>query len=413
MQVKTFKGSSMNEVLRQVKAEFGEDAIIVSSRQGGAEGASALLGKRVIEVTAAQPAQPRPARTQPAQVRPALNGSAGSRSVSFRPAAEEVAERKGSVTRRPDNDTATLDHGNLELLRLKEDLREMRHTLQDVSRNIRFEKTAWGNGRSGEAFENLQLAGLGKTSAGVIVEEAGENMASLGGDFARSLKASIARRLRCAGKPENRRAGRPLVLALVGPTGAGKTSAIARMLTSPQAFAGRKVGVLSLDTRKIAALDQLKSLSRILRFPLAAAWRAEEVRQAMDQLGKCEVLLVDTPGIHPARKIELDALRLRLDAVDPQEIHIVQHGGLRLAEQLRFCEGCRELGAGRMLVTHLDECGAPGGLLDLCEGSGLALSWLGTGASVQDALRLARPDELADWILEPARMDALHEEVPA
>ncbi len=393
MQVKTFKGSSMNEVLRRVKAEFGEEAVIVSSRQGGGSGASTLLGKRVIEVTAAMPAGA------------AVAAGGSSRPITRTdPGQARTAERTLKVTH-GEPETA-----NLEIHRLSSDLREMRHTLSDVSRRMRHDHSSWGDSRSAEAFESLLGAGLGRESSGEVVEEARENLAAVEGDFERSLKASLARRLRCAGRPQNRRAGRPLILALVGPTGAGKTSAIARMLATSDAFAGRKAGVLCLDTRKIAAVDQLKSLSRILKFPLAVAWRAGEVRRAMDQLSGCEVILVDTPGVHPARKTELEALRLRLEAVDPQEIHLVQHGGLRLSEQQRFCEGCRELGAGRLLVTHLDECAAPGGLVDLCEKTGLALSWLGTGASVREALRLARPDELADWILQPARLQSLLEE---
>ncbi|MCA9787814.1 MAG: hypothetical protein KDC10_09490 [Calditrichaeota bacterium] len=391
--VRTFKGRSMNDVLRQVKAEFGDDAIIVSSRQPQGL-AGSLLGEKIVEVTAARAPSARP-------------GMAARHTAVPAPPAAATASPAARSEHRTHGQTMTLTAGGdeaveeLELYRIKQDLREMKFALRDVSRTLKY---GGGHlqGEAAEGFARLCASGMGGELAEQLLSEAADSLDQAGGKLSRSLLAQVARRLPCGGRPENHRAGRPLVLALVGATGSGKTSSLAKLLTSREGFAGRRMGILSLDTRKMAAVDQLRSLARLLSIPLEVVWKAPEIPAAMQRLAGCEVVLVDTPGAGPARRVELEALKVRLDAVEAQEIHLVMHAGLREPDQLALLETYRGLGASRLLLTRMDECSQTGGILELAERAHMPLSWLGTGPEIPGDLNLARPDRLASWVLGDA-----------
>lgn len=400
--VRTFKGRSMTEVLRQVKAEFGDDAIIVSSRQPQGL-AGSLLGEKVVEVTAARAPKARPgapARHTQAP-RPAAEGGEPAREPLA--LAERIPAAQGApaaVIQRP---VPLVMHDEpeveaLEFYRIKQDLREMKVALREMTRTLKFGGGTLA-GESGERFGELLGRGITGELAQELLEEAESTRTATGGDLGRSLLAQVARRLPCAGVPANRKAGRPLVLALVGATGAGKTSSLAKLLASREGFAGRRLGILSLDTRKMAALDQLRSLARLLSVPLEVAWRPGEIPGALERLSGCEVILVDTPGAGPGRRIELEALKVRLEALNPQEIHLVLHAGLREGDQQASIDCFRALGASRLLPTRLDECGQRGAVLELACRSRMPLGWLGLGPEIPADLRLARPDRLAAWIL--------------
>src|SRR5690606_36139508 len=90
--------------------------------------------------------------------------------------------------------------------------------------------------------------------------------------------------------------GRPTVVALVGPTGVGKTTTIAKLAANFALFEGKSVGLVTIDTYRIAAVEQLKTYAEIVNLPLRVVFTPAEFKQALLELSDKDLILVDTAG---------------------------------------------------------------------------------------------------------------------
>jgi hypothetical protein len=120
------------------------------------------------------------------------------------------------------------------------------------------------------------------------------------GDFRRLLADQVsdvpARPAPAARGSRGSRGARPRLIALVGPTGAGKTTTIAKLATSALAFGHQRVGLLGLDGYRVGAVEQLATYAELAGLPLATATSEAELAPALARLADCEVVLIDTPG---------------------------------------------------------------------------------------------------------------------
>jgi len=189
-------------------------------------------------------------------------------------------------------------------------------------------------------------------------------------------------------------------VAVVGPAGAGKTTTIARLALHAGAFGNTRVGLLTLDTYRIAGLEQLQVYADIAGLPIEIAYDANDLTSAIDRLRHCDTVLIDTPGRL------FDSLQRRaaapsyddderewlhlLAAAKPAETHLVLPAGLRtdVARRLagRFA-GCRPT---HVLFTHLDEVIGTEAVAEIALAIGLPMRWVSAGTTVPDDLASAR-----------------------
>lgn len=189
---------------------------------------------------------------------------------------------------------------------------------------------------------------------------------------------------------------RPLMVALVGPSGAGKTTTLAKLAVNRRAFGGWRTGVITLDTFRVGALEQLQTYTDIVDLPLEVVYEAGDVSGALRRLRGCEVILVDTPGRAPRtrRDYRWQALLepLRLD-----ETHLVLPAGLRGDVACRM----RNVYAGdqgvHLLLTKLDEVPGEVGVLELAGEMGLPSRWATDGQEVPGDLHPAAARLLSAW----------------
>ena len=183
--------------------------------------------------------------------------------------------------------------------------------------------------------------------------------------------------------------GGPLVIALVGPTGAGKTTTIAKLANHPQVFGGHSVGLLCLDTYRIGAVEQSRIYAELSRIPLEVVYETHELKRALRRLAGCEVVLVDTAGRGPAARNDAAATCVALRELAPHEVHLTLPAGLQTRLARRLVDDFREWGVTHLLPTKLDELPGDSSLFDLAASCGLPVRWAADGQEVPADLRAA------------------------
>jgi flagellar biosynthesis protein FlhF len=201
--------------------------------------------------------------------------------------------------------------------------------------------------------------------------------------------------------PVRRPGRRAHVIALVGPTGSGKTTTAAKLALSAKAFGGSRVGLVSLDTYKIGAYDQIQTYADLADLALDVLSDVGEARASLARLARCDVIVVDTPGRTPKATASEDGWRAALRALEPDEVHLVLPAGLRDHVADAFREHYAPLGLTHILMTKLDEVPDEIGVARLADRMVLAARWVTDGQIVPDDLDHA-PGRLLSSALGPS-----------
>lgn len=175
---------------------------------------------------------------------------------------------------------------------------------------------------------------------------------------------------------------RPTVIAVVGPTGAGKTTTLAKLAASPLGFGGRSVGFLGLDTYRIGAVEQLETYAELAGVPCEVVYDAADVDRALARLIECDVVLVDTPGRGPRQSEDLANVRHWLQRLAPDEIHLALPASVMPQVLRRTIASFSPFGITHMLATKLDECPLDARVFDVVAGHGKPMRWFTDGQEV-------------------------------
>jgi len=189
--------------------------------------------------------------------------------------------------------------------------------------------------------------------------------------------------------------GRPRVIALIGPTGVGKTTTIAKLAATFRLKQQKKVGLITLDTYRIAAVDQLQTYANIIGVPLRVVTTAEELSEAIEAFSGCDAVLIDTAGRSQRDDPRLDHLRSLLDAAEPDEVHLVLSSNSSMSVMLETAERFSKVRADRILFTKLDEAVSFGVLLNVAHRVNKQLSYVTTGQEVPHQIEPSSTERLA------------------
>lgn len=193
--------------------------------------------------------------------------------------------------------------------------------------------------------------------------------------------------------------GRQSVTFLVGPTGVGKTTTVAKLAADFSIKQGKDVALLTIDTYRIAAVEQLRKITEIIKVPLFVVKSVQEVRDALKGCQDKDVVLIDTAGRSPRDSLKIRDLKRFIDAASPTETHLVlslTHHQANLADTVRRFSSC---GFDKLLLTKLDEASCYGTILDVQQRAQKALSYVTTGQMIPSDLRVADPEHLAELIV--------------
>lgn len=429
MRVKTFEAGSMQDALDIVKKEMGEEAFILSTRTRRRPAALGKGEESVIEVTAAvdeaqthvlaglpplatgnpsltyglraplsTPPAPRPTRE------PATPAPPPAPPMDLQPLRRELLEIKGAVAALKDNDLR-----NASILK---ELDQMKALLSRIQRQGMPPAQLHLPPSLLELYGDLVANDVEPLIALRLCEYAQRALTDQDGDGAAGavdaerarlfLRRVIADFIPVA-PPIQLDPGKMRVAALVGPTGVGKTTTLAKLAAYAQLHLKQKVALITLDTYRMAAVDQLQQYAQILQVPMHVALTVEDMRSALRFYQDRALVLIDTPGHSPKDTETLGQLRGLLDELPEVETHLVLSATTKPRDLTEIAARYEPLHPTRLLFTKLDETSTFGPILSTLARVKRPLSYLGTGQEVPDALELATSRRVADLIL-PATM---------
>lgn len=408
MNLQTFKAPTMAEALTQVKSSMGSDAVILHTRTIQMRRWLGLRRREIVEITAGRgigvAERRRPSAARAAVAPPPGNGGTYARSgaiVRRAPAAESTnpAENGRHLLETPAGTGAAMLSISREMESLKTMVKDLvTQTRQRQAPNVPEELFDYymqlvsnqvTEELAGELIKNLQRQ--------VRPEHLAEPK------FVREkLVEHLAKLITTAGPIARTKTSGPHVVALIGPTGVGKTTTLAKLAANLKLKERHRVGLITLDTYRIAAVDQLKRYADIIGSPLRVVSNAEDLRDAVLSMGDRDFILIDTAGRSPKDTMKLNELRGLLEAVQPDEVHLVLSA--TASEQCLELAAARfgEVRADKIIFTKLDESANVGIVLNVVRKVNKSISYITTGQDVPDDIEEGRGRRLAELILGDA-----------
>ncbi|MDQ6419240.1 flagellar biosynthesis protein FlhF [Paenibacillus sp. LHD-117] len=178
------------------------------------------------------------------------------------------------------------------------------------------------------------------------------------------------------------------VLHFVGPTGVGKTTTIAKLAAEYTIKQGRRVGFITSDTYRIAAVDQLRTYANILNVPLEVVFSPMDLPKAHHALGERDIILMDTAGRNFRSELHVSEVNSLLQANEPNETILVVSLTGKTADMVAIAERFKKFGVSKVLFTKLDETSVYGAIFNLVMNVELLPTYLASGQNVPDDIAI-------------------------
>ncbi|MAE61454.1 MAG: flagellar GTP-binding protein [Planctomycetaceae bacterium] len=192
---------------------------------------------------------------------------------------------------------------------------------------------------------------------------------------------------------------RPYKVALIGPTGVGKTTTIAKLAATFKLKQNLRVALLTIDTYRIAAVDQLRTYAGILQIPLHVVVTIDDMARALRDTADYDIVLIDTAGRSPRDDEKLDHLRQFIDAAAPHEVHLVLCSTCSQPVLIDTVERFSRIPTDRVIFTKLDEAVNFGVLVNVVRQVNKQISFITTGQEVPHQIEPGQSHRLAGLIL--------------
>ena len=349
MQVKTFKAATMEKALSMLKKELGPDAIILNSRKG----------EWGFEVSAAREQQPAPASGNPA------HGDASAEMLNG------IQEIKSFLSL---------------LISSKNQLAELQ-----------------ANQPLAELYHSLLVRGLDEKQVFILLSKA---VSDLNGDavdrpqiydaFCKRFVAKIS-----CGRPFKTisSSSGPGVFTFLGPTGVGKTTTLAKLAAYLKIKRQLGLGIISLDTYRIGAVDQLQTYANILEVPFSVAQSETELTAALDDFRHCDAVLIDTTGRNYLNREHVNHLHTVFSKAQRLSHFLVLSATAKDEDLKQTIIHFREININSLIFTKLDDTFHHGCILNQLLRFDYPISFMGTGQRVPEDIEPATQKRLLSFLL--------------
>lgn len=371
MRIKTFQADTMQDALAQARAELGEDAVVLNSKHvkaGGVLGLGALTRVELMAAVDDVADQPQTPKTESIPHPIAVNSKAAATAYG------------GTVSAQP----AAIAESESEIRQIRSDLRNLSEVVK---------KLLTYQPQSTETNQPLLVRlgvdddiARGELSDLIDIDNSVELASALAG----KMQAFVAPPLH---------SGRQ-VIAIVGPTGVGKTTTLAKLAAKFAIEQGKKTALVTADTYRIGAVEQLRTYARIMGLPLEIALSPDEVSAGVEKHSDKDIVLIDTVGRSQRSDEHLAELAAFIMAGAPTQTYLCVAASQSRAVQAEVIEKFAVLSPNKIVVTKIDESLDRGSLVNLPFRSGLPLVCSTMGQNVPHDIEFADAGTIAGLVTE-------------
>jgi flagellar biosynthesis protein FlhF len=370
--VQTFRGADSAEALAAARKALGPDAVVLDTRSVP----GTMLRRSLVEVVVGLgPAAP-PAATEPSWLR--------------LPRATEPRGQSGAPASRPaDDDLST------EMRRLLRDIGAVRDSLGGLARETRAARELQLPPAMAQTYNRLVERGVEPYLAEELVRQVTAKRSLTGVPLGvHDLVEGFVLPCRAPWLHDQRQ-----VVALVGPTGVGKTTTLAKIAARAILETRKKVALLTVDVYRIGAQEQLAKYAEIMNVPVLVARDRAELARAADRVRDADLVLVDTAGRSTPEDVARQAELVR--ALPDVVLHLVVSAAAGHQQLAAVAEAYRSLRPDRIIFTKVDEAAGPGALLSAAVRLNRPVACIANGQNVPEDIHTYDGRQLADLIAGP------------
>lgn len=394
MIIKRYLVNNMNEAMTRIRYELGMDAVIISQRKIRKPGISGFFSKKIIEVTAAVDNSKDEKKKQVAEkddIQDSIN--ALKKIMKDRPA-EKVVEEKPvidasihDIKKEESTEKETTAQNSEVNDKLLEEFAEIKSMLSEITES----KGKASSTRKSKLQLTLEAADISEKNIKKILTSIKNNKQKI--DENEKLKNAIKKFVTTS------KAKMEGTVVLVGPTGVGKTTTIAKLAGRLALIDKKKVGLITVDTYRIGAVEQLRTYADIMSIPFRVVITLKDMESAIESMKDCDVILVDTTGRSSKNSMQISELRAFVDKANSSNVNLVISCTTKDKDIECITEGFKELNYDSVIITKLDETTTYGSIINILDSAKKPLNYVTTGQNVPEDIKKLTADDVCKLVL--------------
>ena len=404
MKVKRYVGETAQEAMQKVKSDLGRDAIILNTRKIRKKGLMGIFSKPLIEVvatidndisTAGISNKNQNIRPSAQQVKDEYTNGSGN---NFIKELNENMQVQKNVTK---NNTKQQNHNDDKEL-IQQDFLELKSMLSKVYDAV---KVDYENNKLSEIVKKYLKTLEDYEVDKVIINEIKDKLIEVldsekqqSDVIVRNSIYNILSKYMKEPEPFSFTKDKKVII-VIGPTGVGKTTTLAKLAANMVLTEKKKVGLVTSDTYRIAAVEQLKTYSEIIGVPLSIIYTPGEILNAIESYKDKDLILVDTAGRSHKDKYQLMELKTLIKSSIDYEVYLVMSATTKFSDCIEIIKNYSFLDDYKLLFTKLDETSAFGVILNVAYITKKPISYITTGQSVPDDIEIADNGKIINCLL--------------